>query len=60
APVLAASTLTPDQQAQVIEHLAMLGPERLTPIYEALEQAIPYVELHLLRVVFLAEQQAGD
>lgn len=60
APVLAASTLTPDQQAQVIEHLAMLGPERLTPIYEALEQAIPYPELHLLRVVFLAEQQAGD
>ena len=60
APVLAASTLTPDQQAQVIENLATLGPERLAPIYEALEQAIPYVELHLLRVVFLAEQRAGD
>ena len=60
APVLAASALTPDQQARVIEHLATLGPERLAPIYEALEQAIPYAELHLLRVVFLAQQRAGD
>lgn len=60
APVLAASTLTPDQQAQVVAALATLGPERLAPIYEALEQAIPYPELHLLRVVFLAQQPVSD
>jgi len=30
------------QQAQVMEHLAMLGPQRLAPIYDACRQTIPY------------------
>jgi len=58
APVLAASSLAPAQQAQVMEQMALLGPQRLAPIYDACGQTIPYEELHLLRVVFLAAQLA--
>ncbi len=52
--VRAVSTLTPEQQAQVLAVFAELGAERLAPIFEALGGTIPYEELHLMRVVYLA------
>ena len=54
ARVLAASTLTPEQQAQVLALFDELGAEALAPIFQALDGAIPYEELHVMRVVYLA------
>jgi ATP-dependent DNA helicase RecQ len=54
--VRAASTLTPEQQAQVLALLDELGAEALSPVFQALDGAIPYEELHVMRVVYLASQ----
>jgi ATP-dependent DNA helicase RecQ len=54
------STLSAEDQARVLAAMAELGPERLSPVFEALDGAIPYDELHLLRVCYLAGDRAGE
>jgi ATP-dependent DNA helicase RecQ len=51
--VRAASTLTLDQQTQVLALFDELGAQYLTPVFEALGGTIPYEELHVMRVVYL-------
>ncbi|MFZ2360200.1 MAG: DNA helicase RecQ [Anaerolineae bacterium] len=52
--VLAASALTPEQQARVLALFDELGAQYLNPVFEALGGTIPYEELHVMRVVYLA------
>jgi ATP-dependent DNA helicase RecQ len=54
------STLSAEDQARVLAKMAELGPERLSPIFEALDGAIPYDELHLLRICYHAGDRAGE
>ncbi len=51
--VRAASTLTPEQQAQVLALFDELGAEALSPVFQALNGSVPYEELHVMRVVYL-------
>jgi ATP-dependent DNA helicase RecQ len=39
-----------EQRAGALDALAELGEERLTPVFEALNGAVPYEELHVLRL----------
>jgi ATP-dependent DNA helicase RecQ len=52
-PLLAESTLTSDEQARVLKAFEELGADRLRPVCDALQEAIPYEELHLLRLYFV-------
>ncbi|MDX1612790.1 MAG: DNA helicase RecQ [Candidatus Promineifilaceae bacterium] len=54
-----ASTLSRDQQAAVLDQFARLGPAFLRPVYEALDGDVPYDELRLLRLLYLAEHSVG-
>ena len=47
------SALTPDVQTRVLAEFATHGIERLKPIFEALEETIPYDELHIMRMLAL-------
>jgi ATP-dependent DNA helicase RecQ len=47
------SNLPATEQQRVLDAFAELGPERLRPIFEALDEQVPYDELHLLRLHFL-------
>ena len=49
--------LPPDKQEKVLVLLGELGGERLGPIYEVLEGTVGYEDLHLLRLIWLAERQ---
>jgi hypothetical protein len=51
----AASDLAIAQQTAVLATFAELGPERLSPIFEAHNGTIPYEELHLLRLIYELE-----
>jgi len=53
-PLLAASALSPEDQARVLQSLAKLGSERLRPIYDDLQETVSYDELHLLRLYYVA------
>lgn len=53
--VRAASTLTPEQQAHVLALFDELGAEALSPTFQALNGAVPYEELHVMRVVYLSQ-----
>jgi len=48
--LLAASRLAGPERARVLSTFERLGHARLAPVYEALSQAVPYRELHLLRL----------
>jgi ATP-dependent DNA helicase RecQ len=48
--VLAVSGLPPETRARVLDAFAEHGPERLRPIFDALEGAVSYDELHILRL----------
>ncbi len=50
-------SLPPEVQERVLATLGEMGGERLGPIYEALEGAVGYEDLHLLRLVWLVERQ---
>lgn len=52
--VRAASALTPEQQAQVLALFDELGADALGPVFQALDGAISYDELHVMRVVYFA------
>jgi ATP-dependent DNA helicase RecQ len=45
-------------QEQVMAQFGALGSDRLAPIYEALEGSVDYEDLHLLRLVWLAQASA--
>ena len=53
ARILAISKLTKEDRARVLKLMAELGPERLSPIFEALGGAISYEELHVIRTYYL-------
>jgi ATP-dependent DNA helicase RecQ len=52
--VLAQSSLPPAQRDAVLSAFDRLGLERLGPVHEAFSGAIPYEELHLLRLYRMA------
>ena len=56
-PLLADSKLAPDEQARVLRVFEELGVERLRPVYDALQEAVGYEELHLLRLYVAAREQ---
>ncbi|MFQ5435437.1 MAG: RQC domain-containing protein, partial [Anaerolineae bacterium] len=47
---LEATTLTPEMQQRVIATFAELGTDYLRPVYEALDEAVDWDDLHLLRL----------
>jgi ATP-dependent DNA helicase RecQ len=53
ARILALSKLTEEDRARVLKLMSELGPERLSPIFEALGGAVSYDELHVMRVYYL-------
>jgi ATP-dependent DNA helicase RecQ len=53
ARIRALSKLSEQQQEQVLAVMAELGLERLTPVFAALDGAISYEELHLMRLYLL-------
>jgi ATP-dependent DNA helicase RecQ len=54
--VRAASTLTPEQQEQVLALFDELGAEALAPTFQALDGTLSYDELHVMRVVYCCQQ----
>jgi len=48
------STLSPDERTEVLDCFQRLGADYLRPVYEALEESIPYEELHLQRLYYIA------
>ncbi|MEK7684175.1 MAG: DNA helicase RecQ [Verrucomicrobiota bacterium] len=50
--LLQSSTLSLADRERVLAAFARLGHERLAPIHEALGGAVPYEQLHLLRLAF--------
>ena len=55
-PLLAESTLGVNERQRVLASFRELGTDLLRPVYEALGEAIPYEELHVLRLYFVARQ----
>ncbi|MDQ4075046.1 MAG: DNA helicase RecQ [Chloroflexota bacterium] len=51
--VRAASALSIEDQERVLATIGELGHERLRAIYEALDESIPYDELHIMRLCYL-------
>lgn len=56
ANLLQESQLPPDQQQQVLNIFAAFGTDTLRPVYEELNQAVSYEELHLLRLHFVCNK----
>ncbi len=54
--VRAASTLTAEQQDRVLALFDELGAEALAPVFQALDGAISFDELHVMRVAYFASQ----
>ncbi len=55
-PLLVDSKLTPDEQTRVLRVFEELGVERLRPVFDAFQEAVPYEELHLLRLYVAAKE----
>jgi len=51
--IRALSTLTREDQKRVLATFAAHGTARLKPVFETLEETIPYDELHIMRMVAL-------
>ena len=58
--VLAISGLDTETRACVMAAFAEHGPERLRPIFDALEGTVSWDELHLLRVYVLCRDAKRD
>jgi ATP-dependent DNA helicase RecQ len=58
--VRATSRLSPEEQQRVFAVFDELGPHALNPVFEALGGTIPYDELHVLRVVYVATETPSD
>lgn len=54
-PLLAEMGLSESQLRQGLAAFHTCGHERLKPVYDALEQALTYEQLHLLRVYYLSQ-----
>jgi ATP-dependent DNA helicase RecQ len=57
ARVLRESAVEPSQQERVFETFKHLGAERLGPVFHGLGGAVPYKELHLLRLYWFCKQR---
>ena len=57
--VLALSTLPQEQREAVLAAFGRLGLEALRPVYDALDEAIEWEELHLMRAYMLCLRQAN-
>ncbi len=55
----ALSALDAAQQQTVLEAFASVGAERLKPVFEALNEAVSYDELRILRLVFLSSREGS-
>ena len=53
--LLAESALSHEEQARVLGVFGEIGPERLRPVYDALQETVSYEELHLLRLYFVVQ-----
>jgi len=51
------SSLTEEQQRLALSSFARLGTERLRPVFEDLNEMVPYTELNLLRLYYLCRNQ---
>lgn len=51
------SQLPPETQDAVLRAFADIGPNFLRPIYDHFQETIPFDELHILRLVYLAAAQ---
>jgi len=50
------STLPPEGQEAALACFASLGPDYLRPVFDALDGTVPYDELHVLRLLYVAGQ----
>ncbi|SDB40179.1 ATP-dependent DNA helicase RecQ [Desulfonatronum thiosulfatophilum] len=50
-------TLPPDIRQRVLDAFAEHGPERLRPVYDALQGAVNYDDLHLMRLYVVLNRQ---
>jgi ATP-dependent DNA helicase RecQ len=57
ARLLASSDLPEGDRARVLRAFERLGHARLAPVYEALSKAVPYAELHLLRLYLVCRNR---
>jgi ATP-dependent DNA helicase RecQ len=57
--IISESKLHVSQQARVFDVFHRLGAERLAPLFEALGRAVPYEELHLLRLCWVTGFPSG-
>jgi len=58
--VLSESKLEISEQARVFEAFQRIGPERLGEVYHALAGAVPYQELHMLRLYWFCTVPRPD
>ncbi|MBP9500731.1 MAG: helix-turn-helix domain-containing protein [Candidatus Promineofilum sp.] len=58
--LLALSRLSADERQAAFSTFDDLGVERLRLIYEALQETVPYEELHILRMCHVLQQLPGD
>jgi len=57
--LLAFSSLTPAQQASVVEAFTELGTDYLKPVFDKLNGTVNYDELKIMRLCHLAERSTG-
>ncbi len=55
--LLEVSELTADSRQHVLSLFTKLGPDRLRPIFEALDESVSYDELHILRLYYLCQSR---
>ena len=58
--LLAQSHLPVDEREAVFRAFANHGVERLQPVYEALQEAVPYEELHILRLYHVLQRPSAN
>ena len=54
--LLAESTLSPEMQQRVLDAFAELGVDFLRPVYDALEEAVDWQALHLMRLYVVCQR----
>lgn len=50
--LIEANRLVQEEELMVIQCIDELGTERLGPIFDALEERVPYEQLHLWRLIY--------
>ncbi len=59
-PLLGESRLSPDERERVLALFAQHGTDFLRPVYDALEESVPWEELHVLRLYFVTKALKED